>query len=161
MKRLLAFGLSLGLVAVMAVPAMAKVERNQINYGDYTISVNNGAYIHLFDLEIACGIVTGSGTVKGLPSYTQTITGTFSGGQITFTSVYTGTNAGYTWSGVFDANFPGLVDVTSGPGVNNAEVTVAVVTASDYANHGEWVVENGGGDDAARSCIGMPVQAQS
>ena len=31
------------------------------------------------------------------------------------------------------------------------------VTTSNFKNHGEYVSSMGGGDDAAHSCIGMPI----
>jgi hypothetical protein len=31
------------------------------------------------------------------------------------------------------------------------------VHSSDYKNHGDYVSSQGGGSDAARSCIGMPI----
>ena len=30
---------------------------------------------------------------------------------------------------------------------------------SDYKNHGQYVKAMGGGDDAAHSCIGMPINS--
>ena len=38
----------------------------------------------------------------------------------------------------------------------HATATVAMTT---YANHGAYVTSQGGGDDAAHSCIGMPIGA--
>ena len=35
------------------------------------------------------------------------------------------------------------------------------VIASTYANHGAYVSSVGGGDDAAHSCIGMPIQTEA
>ena len=34
-----------------------------------------------------------------------------------------------------------------------------VKNSSDYKNHGQYVKAMGGGDDAAHSCIGMPVNS--
>jgi hypothetical protein len=32
-----------------------------------------------------------------------------------------------------------------------------ITGTSDYKNHGDFVSSQGGGDDAAHSCIGMPI----
>ena len=39
------------------------------------------------------------------------------------------------------------------------KVTKPVINTSDYKNHGQYVKAMGGGDDAAHSCIGMPIKA--
>ena len=45
---------------------------------------------------------------------------------------------------------------------NNVEMLPSkpvVTTTSTYKNHGQYVSAMGGGDDAAHSCIGMPIQS--
>jgi hypothetical protein len=39
-------------------------------------------------------------------------------------------------------------------------VVLVTTVVSTYATHGAYVTAMGGGDDAARSCIGMPIVAQ-
>jgi hypothetical protein len=41
----------------------------------------------------------------------------------------------------------------------DTKVTTPVITSSTYKNHGEYVKAMGGGSDAARSCIGMPINS--
>ena len=38
------------------------------------------------------------------------------------------------------------------------KVGKTMTSASNYRNHGEFVASQGGGSDAAHSCIGMPVR---
>ena len=35
----------------------------------------------------------------------------------------------------------------------------AITNTTDYKNHGQYVKAMGGGDDAAHSCIGMPINS--
>jgi hypothetical protein len=38
-------------------------------------------------------------------------------------------------------------------------VTYDLHSSTSYKNHGDYVSQMGGGDDAAHSCIGMPINS--
>ena len=42
-----------------------------------------------------------------------------------------------------------------------ASAPTNVVDSTNYKNHGEYVSSQGGGSDAAHSCIGMPIQSST
>jgi hypothetical protein len=78
-------------------------------------------------------------------------------GILNFTAVYTnfpGNPAynGYTWT------FSGPLSTNVALGGRAAGYhATAAVTMSTFKNHGDYVSSQGGGDDAAHSCIGMPI----
>jgi hypothetical protein len=71
------------------------------------------------------------------------------GDHLTFTAVYTTFIPGYTYT--YDGSLAGgLLSIGYA-----ATFTVAPVVT--WNNHGEYVAAQGGGSDAAHSCIGMPI----
>ncbi len=150
------------LVAAAFGPATADVERHQIVTNEYTITVN-GTYDYDFEFELACGVVTGTGSVL---SYTETVEGTVElvdvdlvKGTISFKSTY---DTGYWWTGTFDTYGGAVSNITTSLGQTGltAAATLDASDRTEYKNHGQYVKDMGGGADAARSCIGMPVQTQ-
>jgi hypothetical protein len=167
MKRFLVTLATAGmLVGLVAGPvAAAGVQRNQVTTSVYHLIIGNN---HTFTLTFGCGNVitaTGSQDVSGP---TEDISATLSPDG-TYVNIILSTYEGgwggspYAWTG----GFP----VAGGPGSGTAtvvgttttytfDVVVLSTSVTSYANHGAYVTAMGGGDDAAHSCIGMPIVAQ-
>ena len=112
---------------------------------------------------------TGTGSVFGTASTNdprgfltnETITGTLNGSSINYTAAGTGPNSG--WPADFSYSFTGALGV-QGPGTDSLgdtnlefRVNATPTSTSKYKNHGDYVSSQGGGSDAAHSCIGMPI----
>jgi hypothetical protein len=82
----------------------------------------------------------------------ETISGNLVGDHLTFTAVYTSFIPGYTWS--YDGPLSGAA---LGADATGYHATASVAAINSVKNHGDWVSSQGGGSDAAHSCIGMPV----
>lgn len=109
------------------------------------------------------GSFTGTGSVSGTDFgllSKETIKGNLEGSRVSFTAtresdgvVYSLTNAQLDGTTVSYA--------TSTPSVSwplEFHVTNAPGAVSNYRNHGDYVSSQGGGSDAAHSCIGMPIK---
>ena len=101
----------------------------------------------------ADGAFTGSG--QGSPEAGgahEAISGTLVGDQLTFAATYLDFIPGYTYT------YAGpLAGGTLGGDAAGYHITAAVTTVDTYRNHGDYVSSQGGGSDAAHSCIGMPI----
>jgi hypothetical protein len=98
------------------------------------------------------GAFTGAG--QGSPEAggaTESISGTLVADHLTFTAIYDTFIPGYTWS--YDGPLSGAALGDSATGYH-ANATVTAINS--FKNHGDYVSSQGGGDDAAHSCIGMP-----
>ena len=146
-------------VASLAVAsfASASVERYQMATGlTVTATFNGVTYVHTYDLTSnpcdGTGSFTGTGGIPSLP-LSETVNGTLDGQNITIHGAYLGNyNPGYTW----DYSGP----LSGGNASDSMGQTVPLtfkVTTSNFKNHGDYVSSQGGGSDAAHSCIGMPV----
>jgi hypothetical protein len=168
-----AAGLLVGLVAGPVAAAPGGVARNQVTTNTYTMALGYG---HTYNVVISpCngGTVAASGWQWGSngnalthnPNETITAVLSADGTMLTFNpAVYDGGWAGapYSWSGTFPVA-GGTFTVTDSngsvyPGVVITRTSTSVTT---WTNHGDFVSSMGGGDDAAHSCIGMPIVAQS
>jgi hypothetical protein len=149
--------IALAAVASMAVASFASagVDRYQVATG-LTVSALGGTYVHTYQLTNnpcdGTGSFTGTGGIASLP-LSETINGKLSGQNIKINGTYLGNyNPGYTW------NYDG--PLSGGNASDSMGQTVPLtftVTTSNFKNHGEYVSSMGGGDDAAHSCIGMPI----
>jgi len=146
------------LVGVVVGPALAAgggVARYQFGTTSYSIAVLD-TYMHTFvvtmnpcDDSIA---ITGSTPVDSGYYTTETVTGTLANGVISFSSTYDGPyNPGFTWSG----SFPVAGGALSGQ--YTGTVVAGPTSFSTFKTHGDYVSSQGGGSDAAHSCIGMPI----
>ena len=125
----------------------------------------NAVWTHVFNVtfDSACSASTGSFSGTGIQydnvgaqSYTEKVTGTVTAGKITLIAVR---DDGVTWT-LTDAPLDGtsVKLATSTPSVSwPLEFKVGATATSSYKNHGDYVSSMGGGDDAAHSCIGMPI----
>ncbi len=146
--------LLVGLVAAPALAVGGGPARYQVATTSYTVAVLD-TFIHTFvvvanpcDGSIA---IAGSTPIDSGYYTTETVTGTLSGGVITFSSTYDGPyNPGFMWSGSFPVGGGAL------SGDYTGTVTAAPTTMTSYKNHGDFVSSMGGGPEAAHSCIGKP-----
>ena len=84
----------------------------------------------------------------------ETISGTLNGsGNIVINSEYKTFNVPFTWH--YGGPLAGGGTYTDS--LNQAVAVKAEVTTTNFKNHGDYVSSQGGGSDAAHSCIGMPV----
>ena len=160
-------------LAVMAIASSASADVARYQMQSMTITAVqpegavgqwNNVWTHTYKVELnPCdgsfsGFGSMSGTVNG-PYSSETIKGHLDGDAISFT-----------------ANRPDGVEysLSSAPLNDNSKVTMATSTPtvpwalefkviatksnmSNYKNHGDYVNSQGGGSDAAHSCIGMPI----
>jgi hypothetical protein len=166
-------------VAIMAVASVASAGGRPARYQTQSMTITavqpkdaisqwTDIWTHTYNVTFnTCGSDTGSfsgiGSVSGTgsgPLSAEKITGNLNAdGTVTFTAtrdsdglVYSVTNAPLDGSTVSYA--------TSNPAVSwplEFHVSATSITSSNFKNHGEYVSSQGGGDDAAHSCIGMPI----
>ena len=136
--------------------ASAGVARYQTQTSTLTVSAMGGAYVHTYTITTnPCdNTFTGSGGIA-LLGLKETVSGTIDNQNITVDGAYQTFNPGYTW------HYGG--PVSGGNASDSMGQTVPVTftntqtTSSNFKNHGDYVSSQGGGSDAAHSCIGMPV----
>jgi hypothetical protein len=158
MKKII-FAAAVAALASLALAAFASagVARQQVAT-NLVVSLTDAqpGNQHTFTITSACdGTFSGTGQANAAAGgATETIHGTLVGDHLTFTAVYDATSwlPGYTWS--YDGPLSGAPLGDSAAGYH----ATATVTMSTFKNHGDYVSSVGGGDDAAHSCIGMPVQ---
>ena len=160
-------------VASLAVPAIApalasaKVDRYQTETATLTANLLPPTERHhQYNIEInpCTNTFTGSADTAAT-GYDESISGTIVGDKVTFTSVY---GPGSSWAanpylwGVNDATLESSTDAwDSWHGVYPTIVTLSNVVSSNYKNHGDFVSSQPDRDDAAHSCIGMPINSSN
>jgi hypothetical protein len=158
--------------ATATTAAPGGVARNQVTTNTYTMALGYG---HTYNVVIspcdsgtvsASGWQWGAGGVPAVHNPDETITATLSadGTMLTFDpAVYVGGWGGsaYSWSGTFPVA-GGTFTVTDSTGATypGTVITRTLTSETTWTNHGDYVSFMGGGDDAAHSCIGMPIVAQ-
>ncbi len=174
-KYAIAASSALLLVSMAGIGVLAKVDRvpGPVVTSPWSINApaaldfvcGGGTYSHTLDTiaDNGSGNFSGTGHYNADASYTWDITGNISGNAVTFTIVYTGTNAGYTLNGsgtiAPDGSITGVVD-------NNCETFsspagTATQTSSQFTgNHGQYVSTSSAKQEAAQSRVGMPVQSK-
>ena len=174
MKRYLAPLAGLLLAAAVLIPAaQANVPRYQLQTFTMNLTVSyGGLYTHSYTGSFSpCdGSFSGVGQYPALPavaSIGESISGTLTGTALSFAAVYhTAPYVGYTFGLVTDTfnpatgAFTGTATDTLGR-LLPISGSLTFVAATDYKNHGDYVSSQPKGDreDAAHSCIGMPIQA--
>ena len=174
MKRFLAPLVGLLIAAVLVpVAAQANVPRYQIANDTLTVTLSP-SNVHYYNIVVSpCdGSFTGMATSAGVNGGFESIVGTLVGGNLTFTATYLVGNTNpsvqvpgyyYTYSGplaggtAYDFNY----GLPFSPSFTIAN-TLTHVSDSTYANHGDYVSSTPQGsarEDAAHSCIGMPIQS--
>jgi hypothetical protein len=158
-KRLV-FAVAIAAVAsfVVAATASADVSRNQAQTG--TITVNwAGGLIHVFHVTVnPCdGSFTGTGTSQQGVELNENVAGTLRDGNLTYKATYHDTPYdAYSWG--YNGPAAGGMAWDSWDQHQPITVTYDLTGSTSYKNHGEYVSQTGG-DDAAHSCIGMPINS--
>jgi hypothetical protein len=162
MKKII-LAIAVAAVATMALAssALAGVERYQPT-ASLVVSLTDAQQgnHHTFAITWtnpcgADGAFTGTG--QGSPAAggaNESISGTLVGDHLAFKAIYDSTSflPGYTWS--YDGPLSGAALGDSATGYH---ASASVTAINSVKNHGEYVSSQGGGSDAAHSCIGMPV----
>jgi hypothetical protein len=160
LRKLITAATIVASLATLAVPAIASasVDRYQVETGTLTSHVAYGdlSSVHTYKVTInPCdNTFTGNDGSSRWAENEQITSGTINGSgsnaDITFHATYP---SGYSW------------DVASGGKGSDSEnrtfqvtnVLTGVTNSTNVKNHGEYVSSQGGGSDAAHSCIGMPI----
>ena len=166
MKRLLvslaAASLIVGLAAGPVAAAAGGVQRNQVTTNVYDLQVGNG---HTFTIVFGCGGSLSATGFQRISGPVEDITATLSsdGTWISISSVYEGGWGGspYSWTGGFPVAGGTGNYLDSGGSSGTYPVVLVTTSSTNYATHGAYVTAMGGGHDAAHSCVGMPIVAQS
>jgi hypothetical protein len=162
---------ALAVPAIVPALASADVQRYQMETAKFTVTQPQGeigqwANVWKHDYSVTLNPCTntfeGTGTQYSTTdpfTGTETVSGTYANGKLTYTSLR---NDGVSW---MLANAP--TDGTSVklgaaiPAVSwplEFKVSPFVITnATNYKNHGAFVSSQPDRDDAAHSCIGMPI----
>lgn len=164
MKRFLgtvvAAGLLVGLIAAPVSAAPGGITRNQVTTNVYHLIIGGN---HTFTIQLGCGGVLSATGYQDVNNPVEDITATLSSDMsyINISSVYVGGWGGspYSWVGGFPVAGGTGTAATSDGGNYSFDVVLLSTGVSAYANHGAYVTAMGGGDDAAHSCIGMPIVA--
>jgi hypothetical protein len=167
-------------IAALAVPtivpafASADVARYQPQTATFTVTQPAGqvgqwgnVWTHNYKVDVNPCDSTFSGTGEvfghdqnGPFSDTEKVTGKFSNNSVTLTATRASDGLAYNLTNAPTDNST-VTNATLNVSVAWAiemKVTVPVFTnLSNYKNHGEYVSSQGGGSDAAHSCIGMPI----
>jgi hypothetical protein len=169
-------------IAAFTVPALAPalasadVQRYQTQTATFAwtqpagqVSQWDNVWTHSYTITVnPCdNTFSGTGTLSGFDQnfvdptiIPETITGTLNSGSVSFRAnnsyfAYMLDNAPMDGKSVRLATtypvVPNIVEVKVSP--------LANIVSTDYKNHGDYVSSQGGGADAAHSCIGMPINS--
>ena len=158
MRKLIPAAVSIAAIAALAVPALASadVARYQTETGTLTAHVAYGdqSSVHTYKVTInPCdNTFTGNDGSSRWAQNEQITAGTIKGTDITFHATYPD---GYSWDVASGGNGSDSVGRTFQVTTDLTSVTYS----SNYKNHGDYVSSQGGGSDAAHSCIGMPINS--
>jgi hypothetical protein len=169
------FILAAAVVATLVVPAAASANVERYQEQDATFTVNQpkdstGQFDNVWRHEFNVTVNPCDGTFEGeaptydngasTPTWTETVTGSFGKGTVSFATKPIGGGATFK---VTDAPYNTKVIAESTWTQNIIEMKVSTpkfTDTSDYKNHGQYVKAMGGGSDAAHSCIGMPINSK-
>jgi hypothetical protein len=174
MKKLI---LAAAVVATLVVPAAASanVERHQTTDVKFTVNQpkdSTGQFSNVWRHEFKVTVNPCDGTFEGTaptydngastPTWTETVTGSFGKGTVSFATSPIGGGATFK---VTDAPMDNSLirNVETTWTANEIEFRISpktIADSSDWKNHGEYVKAMGGGDDAAHSCIGKPINSR-
>jgi hypothetical protein len=179
MRKLIAIAVSFTAIASLVVPALASadVARYQSETATFTMVQPAGVFgqfdnvwTHNYTVKVnpcdstfsGTGVETGSDQ-NGPATHNETVTGSFNAdGSISLDNTR---DDGVVWSldNVKTDNSTVTLATLIAPAIpSNLEfrATAPVITnTSSFKNHGAYVSSQGGGSDAAHSCIGMPINS--
>ena len=178
MRKIIPAAIIVGSLATLAVPALASadVARYQTKTATFTTTQPAGSFgqfddvwTHNYKVTINPCDNTFSGTgvesgqdQNGAQTFNESVTGTFNADGTT--SLVNTRDDGVVWS-LTNAKTDGSVTFAQliAPAIpSNLEFKVTpkeITNTSNYKNHGDYVSSQGGGADAAHSCIGMPINS--
>ena len=174
---------ALAVPTIMPALASASVDRYQNETATFTVTQPAGAYhqwdnvwTHSFNVTVnPCdstftgdGVISGSDQNGPVSTPPESITGSFGHGTVSFTATrddgLVTTLANATTGGLGDtapttiASLSKDGSVVSTPDAVEMKVSVPHFTStSSFKNHGEFVSSQPDRNDAAHSCIGMPI----
>jgi len=173
MRKFIITGMAVAMLSAVALPSVASadVPRYQPQTATFTVEQPRGqvgqfgdVWKHDFKVTVnPCdGTFEGKGNVTNGQSdsvvWTEDISGSFGDNTVSFDTV---PNAGATFR-VVNAPYNTSVIAESTWTQNIIEMKASAPTfknTSNYKNHGDYVKSQGGGADAAHSCIGMPINS--
>ena len=176
MRKLITAALAMSALAALVVPSLASadVARYQTQTATFTATQPYGVnhqFDHVWTHTITVNVnpcentFDGTATITGANGEqppTEHWTGTFGNGTISYSMTRSDTaGTADLVNGVTDGttiNHP----TTSVPNGYVDQVDMKITSpqfsnTSNFKNHGEYVSQQGGGSDAAHSCIGMPI----
>jgi hypothetical protein len=178
MRKLILVAASITAIASLTVPALASadVARYQSETATFTTTQPAGVFgqfdnvwTHKYTVNVnpcnstfsGTGVETGQDQ-NGAQTFNENVTGTFNAdGSISLVNTR---SDGVVWS-LDSVKTDGSVTLATliAPAIpSNLEfkATAPVITnSSSFKNHGDYVSSQGGGSDAAHSCIGMPINS--
>ncbi|HEY6887308.1 MAG TPA: hypothetical protein VI300_05995 [Solirubrobacter sp.] len=175
MKKLIISGMAIAMLALPAVSS-ANVERYQSQTATFTTTQPAGQFgqfdnvwTHNYTVTINPCDNTFSGTgvesgqdQNGAATWTEKVTGTFNADGTT--SLVNTRDDGVVWS-LDNAKTGGSITLAKliAPAIpSNLQFKVTAkknTSTTDYKNHGEFVSQSADKNDAAHSCIGMPIKS--
>jgi hypothetical protein len=153
MRKFLLIGMAVAMLAAPSI-ASADVQRNQVQTGTLAahVAYDDLSSVHTYTVEInPCDNTFTGFDGSSRWASNETVSGSINGKDITFDAAYPD---GYTWKVASGGNGSDVVGRTF-------KVTndLTITSTSNYKNHGEFVKQSADKNDAAHSCIGMPVQS--
>ena len=155
------FILAAAAVASLAVPAVASadVDRHQEQTGKITVTLPEYNLVHTFtDVTVnPCddGAFTGVSGSRDVGEITEVVNGTIKGGVVEFSATYDSVQEnGYSWH----TTTPGHAIDSNGLNFD-IDIDTSGLGSTNWKNHGQFVKANPDKNDAAHSCIGMPVNS--
>jgi hypothetical protein len=161
MRKIIAAAVSITAIAALAIPALASadVARYQTtNSLSLTTTYNGVNYVHNYTLTTnpcVSDSFTGVSSDSSPVGIDETVSGTLNGSNIDISGAYHD-GSEYTW------HYSGPLS-GGGSGGDSLGLRWSVVFKTDtssFKNHGDYVSSQGGGADAAHSCIGMPINSK-
>ena len=160
MRKLIIAGMAVAMLAIIPAAASADVPRHQTQKGTITVTLPEYNLVHTFTDVVVnpCedGAFTGIAGTRDVGGVHETVSGTIKNGVVEFKAIFTDSDhqseIGYEWH----TTTPGRALDSTGLAFD-VKIDTSNLTSSNYRNHGQYVKAMGGGDDAAHSCIGMPI----
>jgi hypothetical protein len=176
LRKLVITGMAVAMLSAVVLPSVASadVARHQEQTATFTVNQPKdatGQFTNVWRHEFKVTVNPCDGTFSGdaptydngasTPTWTEKVTGSFGNGTVSFDTIPVGGGATFH---VEDAPYNTTVIAdTNGTWTQNIiEMKASAPTfknTSNYKNHGDYVKAQGGGSDAAHSCIGMPINS--
>ena len=161
MRKFITAGMAVAMLAIPAV-ASADVPRHQEQTGTITVKLPEYNLVHTFTNVVVnpCedGSFTGIAGTRDVGGVHETVSGTIKDGKVEFKAVFTASDyqseVGYEWH----TTTPGRALDSTGLAFD-VNIDTSGLKSSNYKNHGDFVKQQTNRNDAAHSCIGMPINS--